>query len=337
LFDALVAERTAGTKEARDTLMARSADTLKSHAAGELEALQELRTEALKLPTPTDPLKAAARLQWMERVSALEKSVSYLQAVPGALTSGYQYATEIQRRSHTVAEHLAEANKLFVGSGLAEAIGGELAKAGGPLGVAAFEGSLLLLDHLVAEQGYWDRVHEENRAANNLNRMNRSLWDVEEKMANLVKDCPAQFGKDTGVEEPATASTSRTPPPPPKAEPPTEERIEVSAEEESGESAGKVALAAAGLGLAVGGAVYAGMALADLADETGGGTCASNRFCIVSVMSSGCSCSGSVSGGCDWTGPTANAGGSCGAGVPCVSGLSCNNGRCEGSSGRCRF
>lgn len=103
-----------------------------------------------------------------------------------------------------------------------------------------------------------------------------------------------------------------------------------------GGGGGKAVVALAGLGLAAGGAIYAGKALKDLSN-TAGGACASNRFCIVSVMSSGCSCAGSVSGGCDWTGPTVGEGGGCGAGAPCASGLSCNNGRCEGPGGRCPF
>jgi hypothetical protein len=85
-----------------------------------------------------------------------------------------------------------------------------------------------------------------------------------------------------------------------------------------------------------GAAVYAGSAMADLAAMSAG-TCASSRFCIVSVMGHGCDCAGSVNGGCDWTGPTAGSGEGCGSGTPCAAGLSCNNGRCEGPSGRCPF
>jgi hypothetical protein len=104
----------------------------------------------------------------------------------------------------------------------------------------------------------------------------------------------------------------------------------------SGGNGSKLMLGVLGGAALAGAAVYAGSAMADLAAMSTG-ACISTRFCIVSVMSSGCSCSGSVNGGCDWTGPTAGSGEACGSGTPCVSGLSCNNGRCEGPSGRCPF
>lgn len=331
LLAALREERTAGTKEARDQLMERTLDTLESHAADQLELMKELREKALALPTPADATKAAARLKWMEQVSTLQNSVTALQALANAFEAGQAYGTEVQRGSHTVAEHLRAANKLFVDSGLAESIGGELAKAGGPVGVAAFEGSLSLLDHLVAEQSDWDRLLEEQRAADNLNRMTGALNNVEEKMANLVQDCPAQFGRDTSAQ--TQASTSLTPPPS-TPEPPAP-----STAKTSGKKGGKAAVVVIGAGAAAAAGIMLGKAAGDLAamSSGSGGACASNRFCIVSVLSSGCSCSGSVHGGCDWTGTVVPAGGSCGGGAPCQSGYSCNNGRCEGSGGRCPF
>jgi hypothetical protein len=97
------------------------------------------------------------------------------------------------------------------------------------------------------------------------------------------------------------------------------------------------ALLAVGAGVAVGGAIMAGSMLGNLAaTTTGSSSYASNRFCIVHVMSSGCECAGSASGS-SWNGPTASAGEGCGSGLPCETGLSCNNGRCEGRSGRCPF
>jgi hypothetical protein len=104
----------------------------------------------------------------------------------------------------------------------------------------------------------------------------------------------------------------------------------------SGGNGSKMLLGVAGGAALAAAAVYAGSAMADLAAMSTG-VCISSRNCIVSVMSSGCSCSGSVNGGCDWTGTVASAGQGCPAGVPCESGLSCNNGRCEGPSGRCPF
>lgn len=99
-----------------------------------------------------------------------------------------------------------------------------------------------------------------------------------------------------------------------------------------------VGLLAVGAGVAVGGAILAGSMLGDLAaTTTGGSTTASNRFCIVHVMSSGCECAGSAYGESGWDGPTAEAKEHCGAGIPCASGLSCNNGVCEGRGGRCPF
>ena len=109
-----------------------------------------------------------------------------------------------------------------------------------------------------------------------------------------------------------------------------------AARAKSGGNGGKLLLATAG-GLAVAGAaVYAGSAMADLAAMSTG-TTASSRNCIVSVMGHGCDCSGSVTGLSGWTGPTASSGESCVYGTPCAANLSCNNGRCEGSGGRCPF
>jgi hypothetical protein len=333
-LEALQQDRIAGTKEARDNLMARSADKIKSQAAEELDTLKKLQEKALRLAEPADQARKEARLKWLGRVSTLDDSISKLLAIPDAFRSGYEYGLAVQRQSRTVAEQLTELNKVFVESGLAEEVGADLAKAGGPAGVALFRGSLLLLDHLLADMNDFDRQLEEGRAADTYNNLTHSLSEVEGKMANLVQDCPAQFGKDTSTQSPATASTSLTPPTPPA--PPTEEQPAVRTAKKSGGSGGKAVVALAGVGLAVGGAIYAGKTLANLAN-TAAGACASNRTCIVSVMGHGCDCAGSATGGCDWSGPTVGEGGGCGAGAPCASGLSCNNGRCEGPDGRCPF
>jgi hypothetical protein len=330
LLDALVEERKTGTAEARDQLKARAAEELKSQAEEALENLVEAR-EALER-NPGNTLTADF-LKWKKSVSAVQERVEQLLALRDSFAAGYSYTTEIQARSHDVLGHLREANKLFVDSGLAEAVGGKLAAACGPAGVAAFEGSLFLMDQLALDMGNWDRLLEEQRAADNLNRMRWGLSEVEQKMDSLVEGCPAQFGKDTGTQPPATASTSLTPPLP---EPPVPQAPAASASKKSGGKSSKLLLGVVGGVALAGAAVYAGSAMADLA-ALSAGACVSSRFCIVNVMSSGCSCSGSVNGGCDWTGPTAGSGEACGSGTPCASGLSCNNGRCEGPSGRCPF
>ena len=205
LLDALTEERKKGTAEARDQLKARAAEELKSQAEEALENLVEAR-EALER-NPGNTLTADF-LKWKKSVDAVQTRVERLLALRDSFAAGYNYATEIQARSHDVLGHLKEANKLFVDSGLAEAVGGKLAAACGPAGVAAFEGSLFLMDQLALDMGNWDRLLEEQRAADNLNRMKWGLSEVEQKMGYLVQDCPAQFGKDTGTQSPPTASTS---------------------------------------------------------------------------------------------------------------------------------
>jgi hypothetical protein len=111
---------------------------------------------------------------------------------------------------------------------------------------------------------------------------------------------------------------------------------QASANKRSGGNGSKALLGVVGGVALAGAAVYAGSAMADLATMSTG-ACASSRFCIVSVMSSGCSCAGSVNGSSGWTGSIAGSGASCGSGTPCECGLSCNNGRCEGPNGRCPF
>jgi hypothetical protein len=109
-----------------------------------------------------------------------------------------------------------------------------------------------------------------------------------------------------------------------------------AARAKSGGNGSKVLLGVVGGAAVAGAAVYAGSAVADLAAMSAG-TTASSRNCIVSVMGHGCDCAGSVTGLTGWTGPTASAGEGCVSGTPCAANLSCNNGRCEGSSGRCPF
>ncbi len=327
LLDALREERQAGTAEARDKLKARAADEVKSQAEEALNNLLEARAALEKGNRPVSDF-----LAWKNSVSKVQESVNALKALQNSFAAGYRYGTEIQERSHTVLEHLKEANKLFVESGVAEAVGGKLAAACGPAGVAVFEGSLFLLDQLALDMGNWDRLLEEQRAADNLNRMTRALSDVDEKMANLVQDCPAEFGK-TAPSQP-TASTSLTPPlPDPPSAPPAQP--EASAQKKGGPNAKLMVGVLGGVALA-GAAVYAGAAAADLAAMSAG-TTVSNRFCIVSVMGHGCDCAGSVTGESGWTGPVAGSGEGCGSGVPCAAHYSCNNGRCEGASGRCPF
>jgi hypothetical protein len=156
--------------------------------------------------------------------------------------------------------------------------------------------------------------------------------EVEEKMANLAQDC--RLGQDAGSKPPETASTSLTPPLP---EPPAPQAPEASASKKAGGGAGKAAVVVLGTGVAVGAAVYAGSMMSQLATTTASGECYSSRNCIVSVMSSGCSCGGTLNAGCDWTGGVGGTNAACGGGMPCRAGLSCNNGRCEGSGGRCPF
>ncbi len=73
--------------------------------------------------------------------------------------------------------------------------------------------------------------------------------------------------------------------------------------------------------------------------EEGGssGSCISTRTCIINFISATCSCAGTPYGRCDYSGTPGDAGDYCGGGNPCREGLSCNNGRCEGSGGRCSF
>jgi hypothetical protein len=98
------------------------------------------------------------------------------------------------------------------------------------------------------------------------------------------------------------------------------------------------AVLAVGAGAAVAGGLYAGSVLGDLATTSGlGGTCISERSCIVNTLSPGCSCTGSPSGSCGYMGTPAERGRRCDKGVPCKSGLSCTNGVCEGPGGRCPF
>jgi hypothetical protein len=319
-------------EEARDALVARSVDTVHSHASDELAALAEAKAKVLALPS-----HSTAQLRWIDKVSALEKEISALQKLTGTFRAGREYGLEIQSRSHTVAEHIKAANKLFVDSNLAEEIGGELAAAGGPLGVVAFEGSLFLLDYVVATEEGFIAARERNDLNETITNLQYGYNRVEDKMADLKRDCPSEFGEDP---EPTIASTSHlTPPPPdsPAAPEEDEDGLAVSTGAKSGKG-GAAVLAIAGAGVAVAGGLYAASVLSDMAETTGGGgECVSNRFCIVNSFSGGCSCSGSTRGECGWTGPSAGAGGSCGAGMPCAGGLSCNNGRCEGSSGRCPF
>jgi hypothetical protein len=314
-------------KEARDALVKHSLDTIQSHAPDELAALAEAQTKARNLASHT-----TAQLRWIDQASALQDEISTLQKLAGTLQASWEYGTEIQSRSHTAAEHLTEANKLFVNSNLAEEIGGELAATGGPLGVAAFETSLFVLDYSVAAEEGFLADRERNDLKENISNLKQGYYDVQDRMARFKEECPAEFGEDP---EPTIASTSHLTPPPPES--PPDDGLSVSTDGAKPSPGGAIVLAVAGAGVAVAGGLYMANVLSQMETTGGGGTCVSNRNCIVNTFSGGCSCSGSTSGECDWTGRTASAGGSCSAGVPCESGLSCNNGRCEGSSGRCPF
>jgi hypothetical protein len=109
-----------------------------------------------------------------------------------------------------------------------------------------------------------------------------------------------------------------------------------AAKRTKGGNGNKVLLAVVGGVAVAGAAVYAGSAMGQLAATTAG-ECYSTRNCIPNVLSAGCMCAGTLNAGCDWTGAVAGTGQACGAGMPCRAGLSCNNGRCEGSNGRCPF
>ena len=165
-----------------------------------------------------------------------------------------------------------------------------------------------------------------NKAASLLQDYTSRLEGTAEGSVSSAVTCMDQNGPQQASSDPVDLRPSS----------PAQETPAVSAGKKRGGSRGKAAVVVLGGGLAAGAAILAGQAAANLANTTAG-SCASNRFCVVSVMSSGCQCAGSVSGGCDWNGPTAGLNQSCGAGLPCANGLSCNNGRCEGSSGRCPF
>jgi hypothetical protein len=323
--------RDAESREARQQLVQRSLDTIRSHAADKLGAMKKLQQEAMGLPA--NAAEAAARKTWAGKLLALQEAIDNLNKLAGSYDAGKAYGKALQEQSHTVVEDLIAADKAFVDSGLAEEIGSQLAKAGGPLGVMAFEASLFALDYAVADMDAFNRQLELNDLKDTLSNLERGRGNVELKMEALVNDCPAEFGRDTGTKPPETASTSLTPPLP---EPPAPQTPEVSASRKKGGSGGKAAVVVLGTGVAVGGALYAGKLAGDLATMSAG-SCVSSRNCIVSVMGHGCDCAGSVNGGCDWTGPTAGSGEGCGAGTPCAANLSCNNGRCEGASGRCPF
>jgi hypothetical protein len=170
-----------------------------------------------------------------------------------------------------------------------------------------------------------------NKAATLLQGYTSRLAGSATSSVSAAASCMDESGPQQTSSDAVDLRNTQPPPEPPAAEQPA-----VSKAKKSGVSGGKVAAATVLAGGAVAAAVYAGQMANQLA-TSGSAECYSSRNCIVSVMSSGCSCGGTLNAGCDWTGSVGGTGDGCGGGMPCRAGLSCNNGRCEESNGRCPF
>jgi hypothetical protein len=106
-----------------------------------------------------------------------------------ASQAGYTAGTELQKKVGTLSSQLANANKLFVDSGIADKLGEKLAEsAGGPLGEFAFKGARLSIDiGVLYAQDKLSR-DEYSHAMKNLDIMRTQYRRSEAKVKSLDKD-----------------------------------------------------------------------------------------------------------------------------------------------------
>ena len=106
-----------------------------------------------------------------------------------ASQAGYNSGTELQKKVGTLSSQLANANKLFVDSGIADKLGEKLAEsAGGPLGEFAFKGARLSIDiGVLYAQDKLSR-DEYSRAVKNLDIMRNQYRRSEAKIRSLDND-----------------------------------------------------------------------------------------------------------------------------------------------------
>ena len=152
--------------------------------------------------------------RWLELMDQIQSSGEALEALSSAAEAGYKFGGVI-KQLHGMLDLLAKANQLFVDSGLAEEIGGEIASGFGPAGTYSFEFANLLIDATYADG--LARISSETaaEAREHLEVMKAEYREIQDKIAGLQARCeqapaqsasaPAQRPRSNALEEAQSA------------------------------------------------------------------------------------------------------------------------------------
>ncbi|HXX22239.1 MAG TPA: hypothetical protein VEO19_03705 [Terriglobia bacterium] len=126
--------------------------------------------------------------RWLELMDQIKSSGEALESLSSAAEAGHKFGGVI-KQLHAMLDLLAKANQLFVDSGLAEEIGGEMASGFGPVGTYSFKFANLLIDATYADGLASISSETAAEARDHLDVMKAEYREIQQKIAGLQARC----------------------------------------------------------------------------------------------------------------------------------------------------
>jgi hypothetical protein len=189
-IEAAKASKRASDEKAKELLRKKAYEKAQAFGSGLLTNSRALRVriQAMKSAGVT-PEKRRQWLETLDRLEEIPERWGNAEKVATAGQAGFAFGQEMQGGLTKVRERIAAANRLFVDSGLAEEIGGELAQYGfGPAGALGFEAATTAIDLTVALGEGAISEEEVRRAQDNYDSMRYQLSRNEDILRGLAED-----------------------------------------------------------------------------------------------------------------------------------------------------
>lgn len=151
-------------------------------------AVLKARVEALE----SSGLSLEQRRKWLERIKSIEDLGKNMEKSGKLYGAASEFHSEFPKLTNSLKDELFEINKLFVNSGAADALGGELAKTLGPVGALAFRAGKLSIDMAYVEGKGVLNESELARARDNFDMMHWQYSRIDEKYIHARSDFDKQ-------------------------------------------------------------------------------------------------------------------------------------------------
>ncbi|MDP1953646.1 MAG: hypothetical protein Q8K71_04145 [Polaromonas sp.] len=171
----------------RRTMLAKAAYKEATEIVKSTMALKA-RVEALE----SSGLSLEQRRKWLERIKSIDNLGKQIDSSGKLYGAASEFHGEFPKLTNSLKDELFEINKLFVNSGAADALGGELAKTFGPVGGLAFRAGKLSIDMAYVEGKGILNESELVRARDNFDVMHYQYSRIDEKYTHARSDFSQQ-------------------------------------------------------------------------------------------------------------------------------------------------